>query len=110
MDDTSNMYGLKAGELSTGTTIMAIPCPKANCVILGADSRVSTGTYIANRTSDKIVQLSAHIFACRSGSAADTQAITDYVRYYLSSLWYVSEYGVLCSYQQYVCINIDTQI
>ena len=84
-----NPYGLKEGELSSGTTIMAIPCPQYNTVILGADSRTSTGTYVANRTSDKIVQLSAHIFACRSGSAADTQTITDYIRYYLSSLAYV---------------------
>ena len=61
---------------------MAVPTP--NGVILGADSRVSTGTYIANRTSDKIAQLSEHIFCCRSGSAADTQALTDYVRFYLA--------------------------
>merc|ERR1712244_56893 len=50
----------------------------------GADSRTSAGIYVVNRTSDKIVQLSKHIFCCRSGSAADTQAISDLVRYYLS--------------------------
>lgn len=82
----SDYYGLKDGEVSTGTTIMVLPCPVYNTVILGADSRVSTGTYVANRTSDKIVQLSSRIFACRSGSAADTQAITDYVRFYISQL------------------------
>jgi 20S proteasome subunit beta 1 len=76
--------GLKPGEVSTGTTIMAIPT--ATGVILGADSRVSTGTYVANRVSDKIAQLSEHIFACRSGSAADTQALTDYVKHYLQQL------------------------
>ena len=54
-------------------------------VIMGADSRTSTGTYVANRVSDKITSLHDHIYACRSGSAADTQAITDYVRYFLSS-------------------------
>ena len=72
---------MKPGELSTGTTIMAVPFEGG--VVLGADSRVSTGTYIANRTSDKIAQLSEKIFCCRSGSAADTQALTDYVRFYL---------------------------
>ena len=76
--------GLKKGEVSTGTTIMAIPFKDG--VVLGADSRVSTGSYVANRVSDKIVQLSEHIFACRSGSAADTQALTDYVRFYLQQL------------------------
>jgi 20S proteasome subunit beta 1 len=76
--------GLKPGEVSTGTTIMAIPYKGG--VVVGADSRVSTGTYVANRVSDKIVQLSEHIFACRSGSAADTQALTDYVKFYLQQL------------------------
>lgn len=55
-------------------------------VILGADSRTSTGTYVANRVSDKIVQLHDSIWCCRSGSAADTQAMTDYVRHYLAQL------------------------
>lgn len=83
----SNPYGLKAGEVSTGTTIMAIPFEGG--VVLGADSRVSTGTYVANRVSDKIAQVSEHIFCCRSGSAADTQALTDYVKHFLSQLTYV---------------------
>ena len=76
--------GLKEGEVSTGTTIMAIPFEGG--VVLGADSRVSTGLYVANRVSDKIAQLSDHIFCCRSGSAADTQALTDYVKHFLSQL------------------------
>lgn len=75
---------LKPNELSTGTTIMAVPF--AGGVVLGADSRVSTGTYVANRVSDKIAQLHDRIWCCRSGSAADTQALTDYVRHYLSQL------------------------
>lgn len=50
-------------------------------VVLGADSRTTTGAYIANRVSDKITPMTDSIFCCRSGSAADTQAISDYVRY-----------------------------
>jgi len=84
--------------------------------VLGADSRVSTGTYIANRVSDKVRKhdcMASHaravlpmlpcsgchdvvcgsqvaalhdsIYMCRSGSAADTQAISDYVRYWLAA-------------------------
>jgi 20S proteasome subunit beta 1 len=75
---------LKQGEVSTGTTIAAIPFDGG--IVVGADSRVSSGTYVVNRVSDKIVQLTKHIFACRSGSAADTQALTDYVKYYLQQL------------------------
>jgi 20S proteasome subunit beta 1 len=84
-NEAESLYdNLKPGEVSTGTTIMAIPT--ADGCVLGADSRVSTGTYVANRVSDKIAQLSEHIFACRSGSAADTQALTDYVKHYLQQL------------------------
>jgi len=75
---------LKPGEVSTGTTIMAVQFDGG--VVLCADSRVSTGSYVANRASDKIAQLHDHIWCCRSGSAADTQALTDYVRHYLAQL------------------------
>lgn len=52
-------------------------------VILGADSRTTTGSYIANRVSDKLTPLHDRILCCRSGSAADTQALADVVRYHL---------------------------
>jgi len=71
------------GEVATGTTIMAVAFDGG--VVLGADSRVSTGTYIANRVSDKVAALHDSIYMCRSGSAADTQAISDYVRYWLAA-------------------------
>lgn len=74
--------GLKDGEVSTGTTILAVPFDGG--VVVCADSRTSSGTYVANRVSDKLVQLSEYIYCCRSGSAADTQALTDYVHYYLN--------------------------
>lgn len=53
-------------------------------VILGADSRTTTGAYIANRVTDKLTQVHDTIWCCRSGSAADTQAVADIVHYYLS--------------------------
>jgi 20S proteasome alpha/beta subunit len=81
-------------EAQTGTTIMAVA--HAEGVVLGADSRVSTGTYIANRVSDKIAALSAHIFCCRSGSAADTQFLTDAVKHNLQQLEYVFSCLVHC--------------
>ena len=46
--------------------------------MIGADSRVSTGTYVSNRASDKITPLSDSVYLLRSGSAADTQAVSDY--------------------------------
>lgn len=58
-------------------------------VILGADSRTTTGSYIANRVTDKLTPLHDLIYCCRSGSAADTQAISDIIRYNLQLLGYV---------------------
>jgi 20S proteasome subunit beta 1 len=48
-------------------------------VILGADSRTSAGSYVANRVSRKISKVLDNVYVCRSGSAADTQAVADYV-------------------------------
>ncbi|BBG95365.1 N-terminal nucleophile aminohydrolases superfamily protein [Prunus dulcis] len=41
------------------------------------------GVYVANRASDKITQLTDNVYVCRSGSAADSQVVSDYVRYFL---------------------------
>eukprot|EP01125_Pyxidicula_operculata_P000271 TRINITY_DN10346_c0_g1_i1.p1 TRINITY_DN10346_c0_g1~~TRINITY_DN10346_c0_g1_i1.p1 ORF type:complete len:219 (+),score=46.32 TRINITY_DN10346_c0_g1_i1:50-706(+) len=68
-------------EHMTGTTIMAVEFKDG--VVIGADSRTSTGSYVANRVTDKLSYLHDRIYVCRSGSAADTQAITDYVKFYL---------------------------
>mmetsp|Transcript_47157 Transcript_47157/g.120303 ORF Transcript_47157/g.120303 Transcript_47157/m.120303 type:complete len:230 (-) Transcript_47157:19-708(-) len=64
----------------TGTTIVA--CLYDGGVVIGADSRVSTGTYVSNRASDKITPLWDNVYLLRSGSAADTQVVSDYVRYF----------------------------
>ena len=60
----------------TGTTVVALAYDGG--VVLGADSRVSTGTYVSNRASDKLTPLSDFVWLLRSGSAADTQAVADY--------------------------------
>lgn len=59
-------------------------------VVIGADSRTSTGTYVANRVTDKLTRISDKIYCCRSGSAADTQAIADVVGYSLNYHEYVN--------------------
>ncbi|KAB0805245.1 hypothetical protein PPYR_02215 [Photinus pyralis] len=72
---------LNAAE-STGTSIMAAEF--SDGVVIGADSRTTTGAYIANRVTDKLTKVTDHIYCCRSGSAADTQAIADVVSYHLN--------------------------
>ncbi|KAL6261319.1 proteasome subunit beta type-6 [Pogonomyrmex barbatus] len=69
-------------EQSTGTSIMA--CEFNGGVVIGADSRGTTGAYVSNRFADKLTKVTDYIYCCRSGSAADTQAIADIVAYHLS--------------------------
>ena len=81
--NSNNPYGLRPGELSSGTTILGVVFDGG--VVLGADSRTSTGSYVANRVADKITPIHDYVWTCRSGSAADTQAVTDYVKYYVDT-------------------------
>jgi len=68
-------------EHMMGTSIMAVEFDGG--VVMGADSRTTTGAIIANRVTNKITPVADRIFCCRSGSAADTQMIADHVRYNL---------------------------
>nr|CCC90850.1 putative proteasome beta-1 subunit [Trypanosoma congolense IL3000] len=68
-------------SFSLGTTIMAVSFDGG--VILAADSRTSSGTYVVNRASNKLTKLSKKIYCCRSGSAADTQALAELTANYL---------------------------
>ncbi|KAK2510304.1 hypothetical protein Q9233_017875 [Columba guinea] len=68
--------------VSPQTTIMAVEFDGG--VVIGADSRTTTGTYVANRVTDKLTPVHDRIFCCRSGSAADTQAVADAVAYQLA--------------------------
>lgn len=47
-------------------------------------SSVLFSSYVANRVSDKLTEISDRIYCCRSGSSADTQAIADIVKYQLN--------------------------
>lgn len=49
--------------LSLQTTIVAVTFDGG--VVLGADSRTSTGSYVANRVSDKVVPIHDYVWACR---------------------------------------------
>lgn len=69
-------------QVSTGTTIVGAEFNGG--VVIGADTRTTMGPYIANRVTDKLTQLTENIYCCRSGSAADTQAVADIVKYRLN--------------------------
>eukprot|EP00438_Fugacium_kawagutii_P005544 Skav234077 [mRNA] locus=scaffold2565:264400:271497:+ [translate_table: standard] len=77
--------------VSTGTSLASngffltlVVCEFDGGVVMCADTRTSTGQYVANRASRKISKVHDRIFICRSGSAADTQALTTFVIHYLS--------------------------
>ena len=76
-------------EVSTGTTLVAVEF--ADGVVLGADTRTSMGTLVSDRAADKLTPLNDYLMACRSGSAADTQAMTDVVKNQLQ--WHEVEFG-----------------
>lgn len=76
-----------AAAVETGTTIVA--CCYSGGVVLGADTRTSAGSYVVNRAARKITKLSDRICVCRSGSAADTQAVAQIAR--LQTLLYTQE-------------------
>lgn len=67
--------------VSLGTTIIAVSFKDG--VILAADSRTSSGSYVVNRCSNKLTKLGKRIYCCRSGSAADTQALAEVTANYL---------------------------
>jgi len=75
--DRIDFNRLKTGEVNLGTSIMAVQFKDG--VVIGADSRTTTGAYIANRVTDKLTHVHDRIYCCRSGSAADTQAVADVV-------------------------------
>ncbi|KAM0687231.1 Proteasome subunit beta type-1 [Conglomerata obtusa] len=62
-------------EIMTGTTIIAIKIKDG--IVIGADTRTSLGSFIPDRTTNKLTKLTDRIYCCRSGSAADTKIITD---------------------------------
>lgn len=65
-------------EISTGTTLLVFKYK--NGLMLAADSRTSSGIYVASRITDKLNQITDNIFLCRSGSASDSQLILRIVK------------------------------
>ena len=83
-------------------------------VVIGADSRTSTGSYVANRVTDKLTKVSDYIYCCRSGSAADTQAIADIVSYHLNfyemEIDRIPEVRVAANMFRELCYNYRDQL
>jgi 20S proteasome subunit beta 2 len=58
----------------TGTTISGIKY--AEGIVLGADTRSTSGATVADKNCEKIHFISPNIYCCGAGTAADTEALT----------------------------------
>lgn len=60
--------------LKTGTTIAGVVCK--DCVVLGADTRSTTGHIVADKNCEKVHYIAPNIYCCGAGTAADTESTT----------------------------------
>ncbi len=49
-------------------------------MVLGADTRSTAGTTVADKNCEKIHYLADNIYCCGAGTAADTEKTTELVR------------------------------
>ena len=85
MEDLVKMFldGKLDGKVyKTGTTTVAIKCKDG--VVLGADTRVTAGYYIAHKHGKKIHMITPYIAITIAGVVADAQAIINIMRYNVS--------------------------
>lgn len=67
--------GVKQPQLTkTGTTIAGIIFKDG--VVLGADTRSTSGNTVADKNCEKIHYIAPHIYCCGAGTAADTENVT----------------------------------
>jgi 20S proteasome subunit beta 2 len=69
--------GMAVKTKKTGTTIVGVVYDKG--VILGADTRATEGTIVADKDCMKIHYLAPNIYCCGAGTAADTEFVTNMV-------------------------------
>lgn len=61
----------------TGTTIVGVVYKDG--VVLGADTRATSGSEVAEKNCEKIHYLSPNMYCCGAGTAADTEMITQLI-------------------------------
>jgi len=66
--------GLKQSFTKTGTTIVGLIYKDG--VVLGADTRSTAGTTVADKNCEKIHYIAPNIYCCGAGTAADTENVT----------------------------------
>jgi len=64
----------------TGTTIVGLIA--GDCVILGADTRATSGNIVEDKNCSKIHYIQDNIYCCGAGTAADTEKVTKMAEIY----------------------------
>mmetsp|Transcript_29662 Transcript_29662/g.28513 ORF Transcript_29662/g.28513 Transcript_29662/m.28513 type:complete len:300 (-) Transcript_29662:136-1035(-) len=73
----SSNGGYLPAAKKTGTTIVGLVYK--NGVVLGADTRATGGSEVADKNCEKIHYLAPNIFCCGAGTAADTEKTTELI-------------------------------
>ena len=71
---------IKIHHLKTGTTIAGC-CLESGYVILGADTRATAGSYVADKRCEKLHKVASNIYAAGAGTSADLDALTRLAHY-----------------------------
>ena len=67
--------GMKLPKFTkTGTTIVG--CMFKDGIVLGADTRATSDTIVAQKNCEKIHYIAPNIYCCGAGTAADTEQVT----------------------------------
>jgi 20S proteasome subunit beta 2 len=73
----SKGVGVLPRAMKTGTTIVGIVYKDG--VVLGADTRATNGSEVADKNCEKIHYLAPNIWCCGAGTAADTEKTTELI-------------------------------
>ncbi|KAL3897839.1 MAG: hypothetical protein SGCHY_003141 [Lobulomycetales sp.] len=65
------------GATKTGTTIVG--CVYRGGIVLGADTRATNGSIVADKNCEKIHYLAPNMYCCGAGTAADTEFTTNLI-------------------------------
>jgi len=65
-------------NLKTGTTTIAIICK--NGIVLGADRRATAGSFIVNKDTTKIHEISENMVLTMAGSVSDVQLLIKFIK------------------------------
>jgi len=65
-------------RLKTGTTTVGVVCK--DCVVMGADRRVTAGTFVAAKDYEKISPVAKHMVLTISGVVSDVQLVIKYLK------------------------------